>query len=179
MRHAVLALLAGESRHGYELKQAFEQTFGSAWPPLNIGQIYTTLARLERDGLVAGRLVEQDSRPDKRVYELTDAGRGELSHWLDAPAAGPRLKDDFFTKLVLLGLPGVNGVDPAQLIARQRREYLQALRGLNELAHREQESGNQTAMLLIEGAMLHAQADLRWLDLCEERLATVSRRDPA
>ena len=177
MRHAILALLAGEPRHGYELKQAFEQTFGAAWPPLNIGQIYTTLSRLERDGLVAGRLVEQDNRPDKRVYDLTEAGQRELSLWLAAPTAGPRLKDDFFTKLVLLGLPGVNGVDPAQLIARQRREYLQALRGLNDLATSEQAAGNDTAVLLIEGAILHAQADLRWLDLCEQRIGqTLQRR---
>jgi DNA-binding PadR family transcriptional regulator len=171
MRHAILALLAGEPRHGYELKQAIEQTFGAAWPPLNIGQVYTTLGRLERDGFVVSCLVEQGSRPDKRVYEITEAGRVELAAWIDAPIAGARLKDEFFTKLVLLHLPGMNGgVEPAALIARQRREYLQQLRGLNELVLREQVAGNGTVSLLIEGAILHLQADLRWLDLCEARL---------
>jgi DNA-binding PadR family transcriptional regulator len=170
MRHAILALLAGEPRHGYELKQAFEQTFGAAWPPLNIGQVYTTLGRLERDGLVTGQLIEQGSRPDKRVYVITEAGRAELASWIAEPTAGARLKDEFFTKLVLLDLPGVNGgVDRATLIARQRREYLQALRSLNDLVMREQAAGNGTVSLLIEGAILHLQADLRWLDLCEER----------
>lgn len=171
MRHAILALLAGEPRHGYDLKQAIEQTFGAAWPPLNIGQVYTTLSRLERDGFVVSRLVEQGSRPDKKVYEITAAGRAELSAWIDAPTAGARLKDDLFSKLVLLQLPGVNGgVEPRMLIARQRREYLQALRGLNDLALQEQAAGNDTVSLLIEGAMLHLQADLRWLDLCEARV---------
>lgn len=175
MRHAILALLAGEPRHGYELKQAIEQTFGAAWPPLNIGQVYTTLGRLERDGSVAGRLVEQGSRPDKKVYEITDAGRAELSDWIDAPTAGARLKDEFFTKLVLLHLPGVNGgLDATTLIARQRRAYLQSLRALNDLVEREQAAGNGTVSLLIEGAILHLQADLRWLDLCEERVSRVN-----
>ena len=69
MKYAFLALLANEPAHGYELKQAFESTFGSVWPELNAGQIYTTLGRLERDGLVESCQVEQGSRPNKRVHE--------------------------------------------------------------------------------------------------------------
>ena len=175
MRNTLLALLAQGTAHGYELKQAIEQTFGDAWPPLNIGQVYTTLGRLERDGFVASAHVAQAGRPDKRVYELTDAGRDEVRRWLEEPVSGPRLKDEFFTKLVLARLPGVaalnGGSDPRALIARQRRDYLQSLRDLNGLLLRQQPGDGQlSAALLIEGAILHLEADLKWLDLCEQRL---------
>lgn len=175
MRNTLLALLAEGTAHGYELKQAVEQTFGDAWPPLNIGQIYTTLGRLERDGLVASAHVAQAGRPDKRVYELTDAGREEVRRWLEESVAGPRFKDEFFTKLVLARLPGVaalnGGTDAQALIARQRRDYLQSLRDLNGLLLRQRNGGDQpSAALLIEGAILHLEADLKWLDVCEQRL---------
>jgi len=176
MRNTLLALLADGTAHGYELKQAVEQTFGDAFPPLNIGQIYSTLGRLERDGLVVSLHVAQAGRPDKKVYDLTDAGREEVRRWLDEPVSGPRLKDEFFTKLVLARLPGVarlnDGIDPRTLIARQRRDYLQAMRDLQQLLLKQDRSrGDQgTAALLIEGAILHLEADLKWLDVCEQRL---------
>ena len=81
MRFALLALLSLGPAHGYELKAAFETHFGAVWPPLNIGQVYTTLARLERDGLVVATDVEQSDRPNKRVYSLTGAGR-EFRVWI-------------------------------------------------------------------------------------------------
>ncbi len=176
MRNTLLALLAEGTAHGYELKQAIEQTFGDAWPPLNIGQIYTTLGRLERDGFVSSAHVAQAGRPDKRVYELSEAGREEVRDWLEEPVTGPRLKDEFFTKLVLARLPGVaslnGGTDARALIARQRRDYLQSMRDLNGLLLRQQRNGGDqtTAALLIEGAILHLEADLKWLDVCEQRL---------
>jgi DNA-binding PadR family transcriptional regulator len=168
MRYPFLALLASGPAHGYELKQAFETRFGHLLPPLNAGQIYTTLGRLERDGLVRADHVEQDGRPNKRVYELTDEGRTALAEWVAAPAPGTRLKDEFFMKLVLAGLTGV--AEPKALIERQRREYLQSLRDLAELAAARRGNGDPTAELLIEGAALHLQADLEWLDLCDQRL---------
>jgi DNA-binding PadR family transcriptional regulator len=171
MRSAFLALLAQAPAHGYELKQAFDDTFGGVWPPINVGQIYTTLARLERDGMVRSIYVEQAHRPDKKVYELTDVGRVALEQWLDAPAEGPRLRDDFFLKVVLAQRAGLRpGHDPVQLIDRQRRRYLQEVRDLHQIAARADASGNRTAALLAEGAMLHLQADLSWLDLCEAEL---------
>jgi DNA-binding PadR family transcriptional regulator len=163
MRFPFLALLADNPAHGYELKQALEHRFGAALPRLNAGQVYTTLSRLERDGLVKGSDVPDDSR-QKRVYELTDAGRAALEEWVDAPTAGPRVRDEFFMKLVLAREAGV--ADPRRLIERQRREYLQALRDLAAVAP----DGNVAASLLVEGASLHLEADLEWLDLCEQRL---------
>ena len=177
MRHAFLALLAKQPAHGYELKQALDHTFGGVWPPLNAGQIYTTLARLERDDLVRGSHVAQAHRADKRVYELTPAGRAALEEWIAEPAEGPRLKDAFFLKLVLAQTAGLNSAhDPATLIDRQRRRYLQSLRELNDLAARADAEGNAMASLLVEGAILHLQADLEWLDLCEARLTRGGNR---
>jgi DNA-binding PadR family transcriptional regulator len=168
MRFPLLALLAGGPAHGYELKQALEQRFGPVLPPLNAGQIYTTLSRLQRDDLVQDDAVEQDGRPNKRVYRLTTKGREELEKWLQDATPTTRLKDDFFMKLVLARAAEI--ADPFELIGRQRAAYLQALRELDDVAA--EANGDTTAALLIEGAALHLEADLKWLDLCEQRIGS-------
>src|SRR5947208_15504267 len=84
LKFALLGLLAKESRHGYDLKRAFERLLGGTWP-INIGQIYTTLTRLERDGLVTAETVTQTSVPDRKVYSLTPAGHDALAEWLAQP----------------------------------------------------------------------------------------------
>jgi DNA-binding PadR family transcriptional regulator len=165
MRELFLALLAGERGHGYELKQTLEQEFGEVLPALNAGQIYSTLARLERDGLVVGQSVAGDSRR-KRVYELTEAGRIALARWIDTPVSGMRLKDEFLMKLVLVASARL--AEPRTLIEVQRREYLQSLRDLDALLAAN--GKGVAAELLVEGAVLHTKADLEWLDLIEERL---------
>ena len=168
MRHALLALLAAEPAHGYQLKLRLEQEFGSAWAGVNIGQVYTTLGRLERDGLVQSCFVAQESRPDKKVYEVTAAGRVDLNEWIASPPELPRLHQDVFMKLVLARSPGVNPVwSAAALIQRQRTAYLQLLRDLNNLAV--SAGRTETELLLLQGAILHLQADLDWLDLLERR----------
>jgi DNA-binding PadR family transcriptional regulator len=171
MREVFLALLAGESGYGYELKQSLEQSFGELLPALNAGQVYSTLARLERDGLVAGESVAGDSRR-KRVYELTDRGRAALDSWIEAPVRGTWLKDEFFMKLVVVVAGRL--AEPRALIERQRREYLQSLRDLD--AHLEADGKSAAAELLVEGAVLHAKADLEWLDLIEQRMNTREER---
>jgi DNA-binding PadR family transcriptional regulator len=165
MRELFLALLAGDRGHGYELKQTLQQEFGELLPALNAGQIYSTLARLERDGLVVGESVTGDSRR-KRLYELTEAGRVELARWIETPVSGTRLKDEFFMKFVVVASARL--AEPQTLIEAQRREYLQSLRDLDALL-----AGNGkgvAAELLVEGAVLHAKADLEWLELIEQRL---------
>lgn len=166
VRLPLLALLAKEPAHGYELKMLLEQTFGQAYPSPNIGQIYVTLQRLERDGLVRSQDVVQATRPNKRVYELTPAGRDALAAWVEAPSEGPRVRDEFFMKLVLSPLAGAT--DRLGLINRQRRHYLSVMRGLSDLA--ESAEGSSVSRLLIEGAMLHLQADLDWLERCQQDL---------
>jgi DNA-binding PadR family transcriptional regulator len=174
VRLPLLALLAKEPAHGYELKVRLEQTFGDAYPSPNIGQIYLTLQRLERSGLVHSQDVVQSARPNKRVYELTPAGREAVATWAEEPSDGPRVRDDFFMKLVLGPQAGV--ADPLSLINRQRRHYLGLMRSLSALAEEAEEdnggaaAGNKVGALLIEGAMLHLQADLDWLERCQEEL---------
>src|SRR3954447_16871221 len=169
MKLPLLALLAQRPAHGYELKTAVATAFGPMLPPVNAGQVYTSLQRLERDGLVVEAGEDADPR-NKRVVEITEAGRRELGRWAAEPASSAHLKDEFAMKLVLAGLSGL--VDPQQLIASQRAEYLRALRALDDLQEQiEGDSrGHLATELLLEGGALRLQADLRWLDHCEQRL---------
>jgi DNA-binding PadR family transcriptional regulator len=165
VREVLIALLGKEPAHGYELKHAIASLFGEVWPPVNIGQVYSTLSRLERAGLVRSVAVSQSSRPDKKVFELTPAGRDELQAWIDDVVVGDRLRDQFFSKLVVASQARL--ADPLLLIDRQRRAYLRRLRELTDLA---ETSEGFAATMAVEGAVLHLQADLRWLERCEEAL---------
>ncbi|MFF8607109.1 PadR family transcriptional regulator [Streptomyces sp. NPDC015346] len=167
MRLPLLALLARGPAHGYELKQDLEQLLGAAYPPTNVGQIYVTLGRLEKSGLIEGEEIAQESRPNKKIYRLTDAGREALRAWFEETADEPRVRDEFFMKLALAPRTGL--ADQIALINKQRREYLNTMRNLSKLAATE-DRDNRIAHLLIEGAMLHLQADLDWLERCQEEL---------
>jgi DNA-binding PadR family transcriptional regulator len=167
VRQPLLALLAKEPAHGYELKLALEQIFGQAYPSPNIGQVYVTLKRLEADGLVSSQDVEQDSRPNKRVYELTPEGRGQLTAWVQEPIEGARVRDEFFMKLVLAPMAGL--ADRMELINAQRRHYLGIMRNLMDM-QAGMDAATPAARLLIDGAVLHLQADLDWLERCQEEL---------
>lgn len=163
--YALLGLLAKEPHHGYDLKNALEKALGGN-REVNFGQVYTTLARLERDGLVSAAAQAEDGR-GKKTYRITERGQAELGNWLDQPVEKRRpLQDEFFARLLVRQMAGYGSHQES--ITRQRQVYLQQLRELTALAA----SGDQDDFmaLLIEGAMLHLQADLRWLDLCDERL---------
>ena len=172
MREVLLALLHKEPAHGYELKGAIESMFGEVWPAVNVGQIYSTLGRLERAGLVRSATVSQASRPDKRVFELTAAGGDTVRRWVDEVVPAAQLRGSFFDKLVLADRTRL--ADPIVLIDRQRREYLRRLAELGELAGVAQ---GLAARLAVEGAVLHLQADLRWLDFCEDALTSHQKRN--
>ncbi|MDB1086381.1 PadR family transcriptional regulator [Streptomyces sp. ACA25] len=167
MRLTLLALLARAPAHGYELKQDLEKLLGAAYPQPNIGQIYVTLGRLEKSGLIEGEDVTQSSRPNKRTYRLTEAGREAVAAWYEESTDEPRVRDEFFMKLALAPRTGV--ADQIALINKQRRHYLNTMRNLSKLAAAE-DRDNRVAHLLIEGAMLHLQADLDWLERCQEEL---------
>jgi DNA-binding PadR family transcriptional regulator len=166
MKYVFLSLLYKEPTHGYDLLQMVEALFAPVLPPLNAGQIYTTLSRLERDGLVRRHDVEQEGRPDKRVYELTAQGRAALSEWFSEPLESPRFKDNFYMKLVSARLTSL--ADPRQLILAQRQQYLQTLHDLNRLVLQPDVIDNPPRYLLIQGLILHLKADLEWLELYED-----------
>ena len=175
MKEALLALLANAPAHGYELKLALESTFGDAWPPTNIGQIYTTLGRLERDGFVTGDVVSQNGRPDKKIYAITEAGQTELLRWLNDHEQSPRLRDDLFMRLIL-ARSIVSESEAQAIITRQRSAFLRTIREYEQLLL-EQSPSSPGATLLIEAALLHLEADLRWLDLCESALVATTREN--
>lgn len=147
--------------------------------PLNFGQVYTTLDRLERDGLVSHHTVEQDERPAKKVYELTPAGRCELVDWMESPSVPDLdLRNATFLKLLLsrsLG-PSIGGPGPSDVLLLERRACFEKL---HEVASARLELGGRdpgepalvTGALLLDLAALRLEAFLRWLDRCEEALA--------
>jgi DNA-binding PadR family transcriptional regulator len=175
VRNALLALLGQSPAHGYDLKGRLEGEFGAAWPSVNIGQVYATLGRLERDGLVSNEAVAQDSRPEKKVYRLTATGEEALRRWLASQPEFPRLNDDTFMKLLLAGLPGLEGLaDRRAMVERQRAAWLQLLRDVNARALAG--DAGEPGTLLLEGAILHLQADLKWLELYEAQLTRENTR---
>jgi DNA-binding PadR family transcriptional regulator len=166
MREVLLALLAKEPSHGYELKAAIESLFGELWPEVNVGQVYSTLGRLERLGLVRSTTVAQGGRPDKKVYELTASGRDDLRRWVDELVPAVRVRDTFFSKVALAWKTGL--ADPLDLIDRQRRAYLLRLRELQAAA---EVTTGLVARLAVDAAVRHVRADLEVLDACESALA--------
>jgi len=165
LKYGVLGLLAEEPLHGYEVKNRFEAMLGGTWE-VNIGQIYTTLQRLERDGLV--RPVGERGDRGKLQYELSESGRNAVETWLGEPDSGPQqLHEDIYVKL-LLATRLVNG-DLRPLLARQKRAYLQRLRDLNQLEDRARKDGRHDLARLVRGALLHTEADIKWIDELSER----------
>ena len=166
MKYLFLSILSKKPTHGYDLLQTYEELFSAVLPPLNAGQIYTTLSRLERDGLVQKFSVEQVGKPDKQIYQLTDRGKKVLAEWFAEPLTGPRIKDNFYIKLISAQMSKL--VDAQSLIDGQREHYLQSLHDLNNMALREDIAQDPNKFLLIQGAILHLKADIAWLELCED-----------
>ena len=167
MKEAILALLAKEPAHGYELHLRLTQALGPAREAMNPGQVYVTLSRLERAGLVQPEEVEQSGRPDKRVYTLTPAGAERVREWLADLSWTKVAPVDFHLKLVAATLTGL--ADPFALLDAQRLELLRRLRDLQDIARSEDPASE--GVLLLEGAALRLQADIRWLETCERWLA--------
>lgn len=172
IQHAVLALLSEGPSYGYQLKASFEEAIGPQWGDLNIGHLYQVLERLVRDGLVSRRVVAQRDRPDKTVYRITKAGRGELAHWLDEPFVRQGgYRDDFFLKLLAASRLGADEL--RKVCAVQRGAYLSELASLGKL--RGGYEGQPLVSLLIEAAVLHTEANLRIVDLAQETAGSFVR----
>ena len=168
LHHAVLALLSAKPAHGYELKSSFEQAVGDQWGGLNIGHLYQILDRLARDGLVESERHPQPVKPDRLVYEITPAGREELSRWLTEPSPRSRgYRDDFFLKVMAAAQAG----DPVMLAAVLRRQRAYLLAELRSLAEaRTAAARSPVVALLVTAAELHVRADLGVVDAAERDL---------
>jgi DNA-binding PadR family transcriptional regulator len=163
----LLALLDDGPSYGYQLKTGFEAATGGVWP-LNVGQVYSTLERLERDGLVV-----EEPREGQRAYRLTEDGVAALGAWWDAvPDNEPPPRDELMLKVLLAIMHGREhalGVITAQrgalmTLLQQRRRALLGNGAARTLA----------AALVSDALVVRAEADLRWLDLCEERVLAES-----
>ncbi|MEU8623870.1 PadR family transcriptional regulator [Streptomyces sp. NPDC048669] len=174
IRHGLLALLERGPRYGSQLRTEFESRTGSTWP-LNVGQVYTTLSRLERDGLVA-----QDGEDDQghSLYSISDEGRTELRTWFETPvdrSSPPR--DELAIKLAMA--VGAPGVDIRAVIQSQRHHTVKAMQDYTRLkaqaltdvpANRDEVAW----LLVLEQLIFQAEAEARWLDHCESRLVRLA-----
>jgi DNA-binding PadR family transcriptional regulator len=167
IQHAVLALLTGGPSYGYELKGSFEAAIGPQWGPLNIGHLYQILDRLCRDGLAVAERQAQPVKPDRVVYEITDAGRAELSRWLGEPSArAGGFRDDFFLKVTAAARSG-EPQTVRTVLANQRGHLLRELRNLDGLRR---QATDPVVGLLLSAASRHVEADLAFVDDAETAL---------
>jgi DNA-binding PadR family transcriptional regulator len=176
IRHALLALLSEGPKYGLQLRQEFEAKTGEVWP-LNVGQVYTTLQRLERDGLVESDDASEDG--PQKGFHITEEGADELATWLRTPpdfSSPPR--DELVIKvLVALGLPGV---DVHEVIQVHRRYIVQLMQQWTRL--KEDEAGFDIQFaLVVDAELFRLDSVVRWLDTADGRLkrATVEGDAPA
>lgn len=173
-QEVVLAMLAKEPSQGYQLRARMNDALGPLGEALNAGQVYVTLGRLEKAGLVAVEEAPESTGPadrDRKVYVLTAAGQQRVAEWL-AEVSWPRPDlAEFHLKLIAAAAAGL--ADPISIVDAQRRELLRRLRDAQR-AQLAVPDGSDAALLL-EGIVLRLQADLRWLEACEANW-TIRRR---
>jgi DNA-binding PadR family transcriptional regulator len=167
VREGLLALLHEGPRYGYQLKTEFEAATGGVWP-LNVGQVYTTLDRLERDGLVEVRGIEGETAPSQKTYAITVDGVAALGEWWEAvPADDPPPRDELMLK-VLMAIE--RGDDHALRVITHQRTVLLTLLQAKRKERRAAADETLAARLVTDALVARAEADLRWLDTCEEHL---------
>jgi len=163
----LLGLLEREPSHGYDLKRDYDTYFGRG-KQLPFGQVYATLGRLSRDGMVTAGDAEPGDGPDRKRYAITEAGRDEVDTWLAEPVEPePHLQTLLFAKVTLalmLGKPAAAYLD------MQRAAHIRRMQELTEVRR----TGTLVDVLLADHALFHLEADLRWIDLTSARLAELA-----
>lgn len=176
VRYAILGLLAQKPRHGYELRAAFEAVVGgdANWE-VKPAQIYTTLERLEEAGLVerSSDLGEGDE-PGRRVYAVTEPGKAALRDWFARGVTPEHQRDEFFVKLMTALVSGEGKLD--RIIQTQRAHLFQDLHAATSLRDSYNPRTEMAQILLLDKAVMHLDADLRWLDIAEQRLDEVKHQ---
>jgi DNA-binding PadR family transcriptional regulator len=176
VRFGILGLLAQKPRHGYELRAAFEAVVGgdANWE-VKPAQIYTTLERLEEAGLVerSSDLGEGDE-PSRRVYAVTRSGHEALAEWFANGVTPEHQRDEFFVKLMISLTSGE--ANPRKVIQTQRSHLYQELHSVTTLRESYDKKSAIAQILLLDKAIMHLEADLRWLDMVELRLDEVKRQ---
>ena len=172
VRYAVLGLLSSKPMHGYELKTRFDRATGGFWQ-LNFGQIYSTLDRLEREGLVERKSELADPQSgDRKVFRITIRGRSRLDDWLVRPISQARaLRDDLFVRLLFCDPK--DSASLLRMVARHRDVYELEMRKLSKRKTQLEKLAIDDRFvtdLLIDAALFHAESELRWLSHVEEKL---------
>jgi len=173
VRFALLALLSQRPRYGYELRSAFEAIVGGDenWD-VSPAQVYTTLDRLEQAGLVGPR--SPSGAVEKRTYSITRKGRVALRDWFASDIESKHQQDEFFVKLMASLVSGE--ADPLTLIQEQRASLFRQLHEATIQRDSYDPGSEMAQILLIDKALMHLEADLRWLDLTEQRMAEVRKQ---
>jgi DNA-binding PadR family transcriptional regulator len=162
VQEVLLALLSQSGAHAYELRARLALALGPLAGALNEGQVYVTLGRLEKSGLIASQRLDPVDGRDRRVYELTEVGHERVLSWLEDVSWPKPAPAEFHLKLVAAAAAGL--ADPVRVVDRQRHELLSGLREAQRAALAE--PSGAVAGLLLEGVVLRLQADLRWLEAC-------------
>lgn len=167
--HTLLGLLEQGPRHGYDLKRAYDEHFGHD-RPLHYGQVYATLSRLLKNGLIEENGVEQGGGPDRKRYAVTSEGVTDVGSWLSTPEK-PELymQSTLFTKVIIALLSDRSAED---VLDTQRAAHLRAMR---ELTVRKK-TGDLADQLICDHALFHLEADLRWLELTAARLTELGKQ---
>ena len=166
LKYGILGLLAEQPLHGYEVKSRFEELLGGTWE-VNIGQVYATFQRLERDDQIAA--VGERGDRGRLAFRLTDAGRQSLEQWLETPDAEPQpMREEVYVKLLLGNRLGNGSLE--RLLSRQRSVHLQRLKDLAGLEDRARRENQRGVGLMLRGATLHTEAELQWLDQCSAEI---------
>jgi DNA-binding PadR family transcriptional regulator len=166
--HALLGLLEDGPLHGYELKRSYDGLFGRS-KPLPFGQVYSTLARLARDGLVEVFREQPGRGPDRKIYAITQHGVTDLDSWLaDPEPAEPYVQSVLFMKVLLSITSGRSATD---FLEAQRVEHEQRMRDLTRV----KQSGDIATQLVVDYALYHLDADLKWIELTHARLARLRK----
>lgn len=174
VRYGILALLDEAPSHGYNLKTAFERRTGGSWA-LNIGQVYTTIQRLERDGLVESIGGADD---DRREYRITLAGREQLAAWFESPVVPEAPARDELTIKVLLAV-AAGDVDVTALLQRQRRASVEQLQAYTRRKAKADPQRDVAFLILLDALIFRTEAEIRWLDACEARIRSLSAASAA
>ena len=166
--HGLLGLLEDRPKHGYELRRSFDERLAGG-RPLRSGQVYSTLGRPERDGRVAEVGGEQGPGPERRLYEITADGVQELERWLATPEPAEQYLQSVVYAKVVVALS--SGRSAQAVLDAQRDRHVAAMRTLT----REKEQGDLAAVVRADFALLHLDADIRWIDLTLARVARLGK----
>jgi len=171
-------LLAEAPTHGYQLKTVFERRTGGSWV-INVGQVYTTLQRLERDGLVE----ESGGDDERREYRITASGQAALEEWFASPVVPEGPSRDELTIKVLLAV-AAGDIDVTDVLQRQRRASVEQLQAYTRRKAQADPDQDVAFLILLDALIFRTEAEIRWLDACDARIRSLARRvqpsrDPA